>query len=81
MEENFLPTSGLSVEARKMIDDVVQWDKSSDLRYAVNSDTTLSDQPKTYIQVCGMDPLRDDGLIYDEMLQEAGVPTRIDFYP
>ena len=36
--------------------------------------------PKTYSQVCGMEPARDECLIYDDMLKKAGVPTRLDLY-
>ncbi|KAL1950045.1 hypothetical protein VTO73DRAFT_5167 [Trametes versicolor] len=37
--------------------------------------------PPALVQVCGMDPLRDDGLLYAEKLTKAGVPTRLRVYP
>ncbi|KAI1340872.1 putative lipase/esterase [Xylariaceae sp. FL0016] len=37
--------------------------------------------PPAYLQVCGLDPLRDEGLIYERVLrEEAGVKTRLDLY-
>lgn len=37
---------------------------------------------KAYINVAGMDPIRDDGLIYARVLREEwGVETRLDVYP
>lgn len=38
------------------------------------------DLPKTYSQVCGMEPSRDETLIFDDMLKNEGVPTRLDLY-
>ncbi|KAJ8074464.1 hypothetical protein PM082_015365 [Marasmius tenuissimus] len=37
--------------------------------------------PPAYLQVCGLDPLRDDGLIYEKVLREANVPTKLEVYP
>ncbi|OJT10993.1 AB hydrolase superfamily protein B1A11.02 [Trametes pubescens] len=37
--------------------------------------------PPALVQVCGMDPLRDDGLFYADKLKKAGVPTRLHVYP
>ncbi|KAF8864889.1 alpha/beta-hydrolase [Acephala macrosclerotiorum] len=40
------------------------------------------DLPPTYFQICGMDPLRDEALIYEEILREEnGVKTKVDMYP
>ncbi len=41
-----------------------------------------SSLPPAYLQVCGIDPLRDEGLLYERVLrEEAGVVTRLDLYP
>ncbi|KAF8514727.1 alpha/beta hydrolase fold-domain-containing protein [Hysterangium stoloniferum] len=37
--------------------------------------------PRTYIQINGMDPLRDEAILYNKLLREAGVPTMVDMYP
>ncbi|KAK7682285.1 hypothetical protein QCA50_014488 [Cerrena zonata] len=37
--------------------------------------------PPAYIQVCGLDPLRDEGILYEKILRNAGVKTQIHVYP
>jgi acetyl esterase/lipase len=37
-------------------------------------------QPPTYILVCGLDPIRDEGIIYNQALSDTGVKTRMDIF-
>lgn len=37
--------------------------------------------PPTYLEACGLDPLRDDALIYERVLKESGVKTKMALYP
>lgn len=43
--------------------------------------TGHSKLPPHYFQICGADPLRDEGLIYERMLREnEGIKTRLSVY-
>ncbi|KAB8337326.1 hypothetical protein FH972_021626 [Carpinus fangiana] len=46
-----------------------------------NKETIHVGMPPSYFQIAGMDPLRDDGLIYERVLRKAGVPTKLEVYP
>lgn len=37
--------------------------------------------PPTYLQVSGNDPVRDEALIFESWMREAGKPTRLTVYP
>ncbi|KAH6970591.1 Alpha/beta hydrolase fold-3, partial [Ilyonectria sp. MPI-CAGE-AT-0026] len=45
------------------------------------ADEDLLKLPRTYVQVCGMDPLRDDGLVFCARLKEMGIDVGLDVYP
>lgn len=42
---------------------------------------SFEDLPPAYIQIAGGDPLRDEAFLYDKLLKEAGVKTKVDVYP
>ncbi|KAI0708768.1 Alpha/Beta hydrolase protein [Cerioporus squamosus] len=37
--------------------------------------------PPAFIQVQELDPLRDEGILYEKLLRQAGVPTKVILYP
>ncbi|KAF8580618.1 hypothetical protein K439DRAFT_1619718 [Ramaria rubella] len=43
--------------------------------------TSLRRLPPTYLQICGLDPLRDEAFLYDKLLRESDVPTKVATYP
>ena len=56
-------------------------DLTSPLYCPFNSKTPHKGLPPSYVQVDGLDPLRDDGLIYEQVLKENGVKTKLDVWP
>jgi acetyl esterase/lipase len=55
-------------------------DISSEAATPFNAMDTFPQMVPTFIQVAGLDPLRDDGLVYARTLQDHGVPTRVEVY-
>ena len=55
-------------------------DQTSPLAFPVAFPTHVG-QPKTYFQVCGLDPVRDCSLVLEQVYKDDGVPTKIHIYP
>lgn len=55
-------------------------DPKSPLWDPFNHEYGHNDVAKAYFQVGGLDPLRDEAVLYDRKLREAGVLTRFDLY-
>jgi len=70
--------NGSAIEA---VDHYLGADESSPDWSPFNLKHAFAGTPPTYVQVCGMDPLRDDGLIYENVLRDHGVKTKLDVYP
>ncbi|KAJ5201017.1 Alpha/Beta hydrolase protein [Penicillium cf. viridicatum] len=46
-----------------------------------NMEVPFSVLPPTYVQVAGLDIIRDDGLVYAKALEDSGVKVKFDAYP
>jgi acetyl esterase/lipase len=71
---------GLTAESIKFLLSVYKPDITSPLAFPILF-PDHSKLPKTYVQVCGMDPLRDGGMILEQVLKDSGVQTKLDVYP
>ncbi|KAI0704743.1 Alpha/Beta hydrolase protein [Earliella scabrosa] len=49
----------------------------TDLRVSPLLASSHAGLPPAFIQVMELDPIRDDGIVYEKVLREAGVPTRL----
>lgn len=58
----------------------MQADTTSPLFCPTNSPDTIQDLPRTYAQVGGKDIWRDDGIVYEHILKDRGIDTRLDVY-
>ena len=56
-------------------------DLKSPLYSPFNSEKAQVGYSPTYIQVCDLDPLRDDGIVYEKVLRDHGVETKMDVLP
>ena len=71
----------LSTKDQSLLDGYYAADTSSPWYSPFNSKDAHTGLPPAYLQVCGGDPLRDDGLILYRALREVDVKTRLDVYP
>lgn len=71
----------LSPSLEKIFHDSVKGDDQSPMFVPYIWRTGHRGLPRTYFQVCGMDILRDEDLIYEQVLADHGVDTKLDLYP
>lgn len=71
----------LSKESKEAFDFCHQGDYSSPAYRSALAPNAHEGLPRTYFQTCGMDINRDETFIYQHILQESGVETKLDVYP
>lgn len=70
----------LNEQALELLERLYEPDFLSEEYSPFNTDVDFARFPRTYVQVDGMDILRDDGIILGRALSEAGVDVFLDVY-
>lgn len=73
-------TPVLNNKSARMLLGYYKPDVTSALWSPFNAASPFRDLPPTFVQVCGRDIIRDDGLIYERMLRDCGTKTRLNVY-
>ena len=72
----------LDKETLDMYEDAYKPDYNDDRFDVFNHSKGHAGLPPVYMRICGMDPFRDEGLIYEKILRdENGIATRMNVYP
>jgi acetyl esterase/lipase len=72
----------LTPQLEKIFHDSAAGDFASPMFVPLIWPTGHAGLPRTYFQVCGMDIVRDEDLIYEQVLREEnGIETKMDVYP
>ena len=58
--------------------DILAIGDPNDPRFSVILAPNHKGLPPAYLLISGLDPLRDEGLLYEKILKESNVPTKLD---
>lgn len=72
---------GLNLAGVQLVSKLYNADPWSPLHNVLMQPKGHNNVPAHYLQVAGMDPYRDNALVFAKELQECAVSTRIDVYP
>jgi len=82
-DERCLRSPILDEATKKMFDSVLGADYESPWYRACNYQglRDYKDLPRAYFQICGLDILRDDSFIFEDILKQNGIQVKSDVYP
>jgi acetyl esterase/lipase len=69
-----------STKTMQSIEKIVKADPKSELYSVFNRHSGLANLPRAFIEVAGLDPLRDSGLVLERELRSNGVETKLEVH-